>query len=176
MIEIMVSVVLISIVLIFLMNLFLNMRSIYNQSKLDASFDILVSNIINAVGSDIDEYGLKSAVLSSDKKTVVFTFNTFRETNLHENISKVLKLTTKNKKYYISYGYVECPSSTNKTSGCVLNMTNNERLTNVVREMPTSAIVGTFTRNSVNKFIKIELPISDEKGNLYDINIYGATQ
>ena len=172
MVEIIVSIVLISIVLIFLMTLFLKVRTTYNQSKIQADYDILVSNVIKAIGNDIENYGLKSVEYEKinekeNTDAVVLTFNTFRTTNLSENITKVLRVYFENNKFYISYSY---------EAKYTQNMTSTERVTNVVREIPDDVILdkdGYVKLEKLDDFVKLKVPMSDKNGNIYDINIYG---
>lgn len=191
MVEIIVSISLISIVLIFLMNLFIKVRGTYNQSKIQADFDVLNATIIKAIGDDIDLYGLKeveyigteSHVAYADKSTysaIVLTFSEYRASKLSDPIKKVLKVYYNENKYYISYGY---------DSVITNNITSAERLTNVVREAPDGIIFnsnhyiqllengsGAEEVNTTSHIVEIKIPVSTEKGNIYDINVFGVIE
>lgn len=176
MVEMLVSIALISVVLILLMSLFLTSRDLYNKSKNQSDFNILSSTIIKAVSDDIENYGLYSVSNKSDgSDALVLTFNTFRKTKLSERIVKVLKVYYNNttKKYYISYTY---------DSDLTDNLTSTERMTNEVRVIPDGAVVNTSRLidfsieqlNSQERLIKIKIPLTNNYGNVYDINIYGV--
>lgn len=186
MVEIMASLVLISIVLIFLMNIFLNVRTTYNNSTYASDYEMLKSNIIKAVGEDINNFGLKditcideytsptTGVKSCSK--VILTFNEFRKTNLSENIVKVLNVYMNNDKYYVSYGY-----DANYTE----YITSVERLTFISREVPDNVIMSsrngyiTYTNKKLaqNQYgVRISVPLYDNVGNVYSINIYGIIE
>ncbi len=191
MVEIIVSISLISIVLIFLMNLFVKVRGTYNQSKIQADFDVLNATIIKAIGNDIDLYGLKevkyigaeSHVTYADRGTysaVQLTFGEYRPSKLSEPIKKILKVYYSGNRYYVSYGY---------DSVITNNVTSAERLTNVVREAPEGIVfnakhyiqllengVGVNASNTLNRIVEIKIPVSTEKGNIYDINIFGVIE
>lgn len=172
MVEVIVSVALISIVLIFLMGLFIKMRGVYNQSKIKADYEMINGLIIKAVGEDIENYGLKSVKYkdSNKKDALIFTFNEFRPTQLSSRIQKVLKVYFKNNTYYISYTY---------EADITPNITSAERVTGVIREIPDDVIIdptnyiSLTNKGSINK---IKVPLSDSKGNIYDINIYGISE
>ena len=176
MMEIIVSIALISIVLIFLMNLFIRVRGTYNQSKIQSDYDMLVANIIKAVGNDIDTYGLRSIEYETPgkKDALILTFNTFRPYNLSERIRKVLRVYFKDNKFYISYAY-----ETDYTD----NITSNERVTGVIREIPPDVVIDSsnyieLTTKNINpdRAIEIKIPMATAKGNIYDINIYGIIE
>lgn len=174
MVEIILSVALISIVLIFLMGLFLKVRGTYNMSKIQSNYDMLGSNIIKAIGNDIDNYGLKDVryETAGDKSSVVLTFNTFRPQHLSERIQKVLRVYFKNNIYYISYAYESQYTS---------DITSVERVSGVIRELPSDVVIDSSnyieltTQNLGNgdRVVGLKVPMSTEKGNVYDINVYG---
>lgn len=178
--EVMVSIALISIVLIFLMNLFLKVRGLYNQSKIRSDYEILSSAIINAVGSDIDKYGIYSVEYlekiedeNGIASEIKFTFDSYRPTKLSERIEKILRVEYKDvgnqRDYYISYSY-QNP-----------DITSEERVTNIIRLAPEDSVVGRkdklidFKEASIEdiNLIDIKIPLTDDKGNIYDINING---
>ncbi len=170
-IEIALSIGLISIVLIFLMNLFLNVRNTYNQSKIQADYNTIVSTITNAIGSDIEEYGVKSVSYISgidNNGGILITYNDYRPTKLSENIQKVLSVKRDGNNYSISYAY---------NSSYTENITSSERVTNVVRTLPEDSVLNTSNLIKLeflgDTAVKIKIPLSDEQGNIYDINIYG---
>lgn len=173
-VEIIVSVVLISIVLIFLMTLFLKVLSTYKQSKVQSDYHMITSNIINAVGSDIEKYGLESIqyVDEEQKDSLLFTFKTFRNTKLSQPIRKVLKVYFQNNKYFISYAY---------DSNYTPIVTSAERTSNVIKVLPDDVILDgskyiqmDYETFSDKVIYDIKIPISTADGNIYDINIYGA--
>lgn len=173
MVEIIVSIALISIVLIFLMNLFITLRQVYNQSKFQADFYMLDSNIIGVVSDDIDNFGLHEINYGANANEIVLTFNTFRPTKLSERIKKVLKVYTKynpksdSDRYYIEYTY----------DSSLTNLTSTERTTSTTRIAPEEAIFGTINleKNNLGEktLAKISIPIRDKSDNMYDIHIYG---
>lgn len=169
MVEIIVSVALISIVLIFLMNLFVKVRTTYAQSKIQSDYEILTSNVIKAMGDDIDKYGLKSVEYESEdsKSSIILEFNAFRPTQLSERIKKVLRLYFVNNHYYINYSYDASLSP---------NLTSAERVTSVIREIPDDVVID--SRNYIelkkkNDLVEIKVPMANSKGTVYDINVYG---
>lgn len=170
MVEIIVSVALISIVLIFLMNLFVKVRSTYAQSKAQSDYEILVSNVIKAIGDDIDKYGLRSVKYKDEgsKSSIILEFNSFRPTQLSERIKKVLRLYFVNNHYYINYSYDATLSA---------NLTSDERVTSVIREIPDDVVIDSknyIELKSKNDMIEIKVPMSNSKGTVYDINVYGV--
>lgn len=182
-VEVIVSISLISLVLIFLMGLFINIRGTYNRSKIQSDYEILNANIIKAVGDDIENYGLYSVeYLDPTKSAVVLTYDEFRPTNLSERIKKVLRVYFDKNKYFISYAY-ESDSSFGATSTSVTkDITSEERITSVIRPIPDDVILDSKNYITLEKksettgeaIIKIKIPLANEKGNIYDINIYGV--
>lgn len=186
-IEIIVSLALISIVIVFLLNLFLNVRGFYNNSKTDADYELLVSNIVSAVSEDISMYGLESIeeITSVDShKAYLLTFHTYRPTKLSKKIQKVLEVYPEVEegtiRYYISYTYntkYEQPPEFYKSTDIV----SDERLTNIKRVVPKDALLDSTRYIHINeirdknnkRIIEIKIPISKPNGTLYDINIYG---
>lgn len=176
MMEIIVSIALISIVLVFLMNLFLKVRETYMQSKIQANYDMLVANIIKAVGNDIDTYGLRSVEYETPgkKDAIILTFNTFRPYHLSERIKKVLRIYFRNNTYYISYAY---------EAEYTDNINSNERVTSIVREIPPDVVIDSsnyieLESKNINpdKIVEIKIPMSNARGSVYDINIYGIIE
>lgn len=186
MVEIIVSISLISIVLVFLMNLFLKVRSVYNQSKMQADYDMLVSTITKAVGMDIENYGLKSAeFIGSENDTVLLTFNAFRPTKLSDPIKKMLKVyfDYETNNYVISYAYQVCsPTKDDPLDAyCTPNITSAEKSASEIRTVPNSDEVVMDSSHYIsltekNNIVKIKIPISNSKGTIYDINIYGVIE
>lgn len=182
-VEIIVSLALISIVLIFLMNLFIKVRGTYNQSKIQSDYEILTSNIIKAVGDDIENYGLYSVEYenTSAKSAVILTFDEFRPTKLSERIKKVLRVYYKNNHYYISYSYESSSSPESTLASRTDNITSKERVTSNIRPIPTDVVIDsnkyinleTKSESDGSKIIEINIPLANEKGNIYDINIFG---
>lgn len=180
-IEIIVSLALVSIVLMFLVNLFLNIRNVYNQSKIQSDYKMVDVTIERAVGSDIENYGLHSISYASDDdySSIVLTFNQFRITKLSERIKKVLKIYQEEGFYKISYTYEK--DCVRYPDACTSDITADERVTNVVRIIPKDAILNmdelirlTEKEVSTNRsLIKIKIPLIDPNGNIYDINMYG---
>lgn len=174
MIEIILSIALISIVLIFLMSLFLKVRGTYNQSKIQSNYETLGANVIKAIGNDIENYGLYSVEYDTDSdanSAVIFTFNTFRPQHLSERIKKVLRVKFDENKYILSYMY---------ESKFTTSITSTERVTGVLRELPSDVIVDSskyieLTKHNlgVDTLVEIKVPMSNEKGTIYDINVYG---
>lgn len=186
-IEIIVSLALISIVIVFLLNLFINIRGVYNNSRTKADYELLVSNITSAVSEDINMYGLESIreITSVDShKAYLLTFHTYRPTKLSKKIEKVLEVYPEVEdgsiRYYISYSYntkYEQPPEFYKSTDIV----SNERLTNIKRVLPADAILDSTRyihikevrdKNS-RRIVEIKIPISKPNGTIYDINIYG---
>ncbi len=180
-VEIIVSIVLISIVLMFLMNLFVKVRGTYNSSMIKADYDMLVATTLKAIGNDIEDYGLQSIEYERDEDgnvvedagALIFTFNSFRSTNLSERIVKVLRVyfDRSRNKYYLSYAY-----EAKYTEG----ITSIERATAMSRQIPDEALldVGNYIHKEEielddDVLVKMKIPLSDEYGNVYDINIYG---
>ena len=173
MVEIIVSISLLSIVLIFLMGLFVKIRTTYNQSIIKSDYDILVANILNAIGDDIDEYGLYGVDYenSEEKSVVIFTYDTFRSSHLSDRIKKILRVYFKNNRFYISYAY---------ESKYTPDITSLERISGVVREMPSDVSVDRSnyielykTPVGMDVLVEVKIPLSDSQGNIYDINTYG---
>jgi len=171
-VELIVSITLISIVLIFLMNMFIKVRGTYNNSKIQADYDMLNAIVIEAIGSDIKNYGLMSVEYESeDHDALIFTFDEYRPTKLSEPIKKILRLYSKNDRYYISYKYEKEYTET---------ITSDERLSGITREIPEDIIINPDEYIILKKgstgsgIIEIHVPLSTEKGNIYDINIYGV--
>ncbi len=173
MVEIIVSIALISIVLTFLMNLFLRIRTTYNQSAVQADYNILVANIVKAIGDDIDNYGLSEIEYETEgnKSAIILTFNAFRLNHLSDRIRKVLRVYFRNNKFYISYSY---------ESKYTLDITSVERSTSVIREMPDDVVVDssnyielTKTSIGIDVLTEIKVPMGDANGNIYDINVFG---
>lgn len=170
MVEMIVSIALISIVIIFLMNLFLNVRMTYNLSKTASDYEIVVSTITKAVGSDIEKYGLYSIEEGKNKLTLIY--DEYRPTKLSERIEKVLEVTkSEDGRYTISYGYDK-----EKTE----DMTSDERITNVKRALPDGTTMNNdnfikyeSTLIEFESIVDIGIPIYDENGNNYSINING---
>lgn len=172
-VEMIVSIVLISIVLILLMNLFINIRSVYNKSKIQSDYNMLSSTIIKVVSTDIENYGLKDVQYKTGSHgALVLTFNSFRPTKLSEPIVKVLKIYEKNNRFYISYAY---------DSDLTDDLTSTERTSSEIRTIPEDAYIDrtnliNFEQKSLSsseKLVKIKIPLTDNRGNVYDINIYG---
>lgn len=171
--EIVVSIALISIVLIFLMSLFIQVRSTHNESNVKSDYEMLAANTIKAIGDDIDKYGLYDVVYeqAGDKSSVIFTFNAFRLNHLDDRVKKVLRVYFRNNNYYISYTY---------ESKYTADITSAERITGMVRELPINAYLDSSnyillerTRIGEDELIEVKIPIEDEHGNIYDINVYG---
>lgn len=167
MVEIIVSIALISVVLIFLMNLFVTMRQVYNDSKFQADYFMLDSAIIKAVSDDIDNYGLYQVEYGASGE-IILTFNTYRPTKLSERIKKVLKVYLKQNRYYIEYTYDKG----------LTNLTSVERTTSTTRIAPDTALIDAIRLEKKDlggkTLAKITVPISDNKDNIYDIHIYGV--
>ncbi len=186
-IEIIVSLALISIVVVFLLNLFLNVRNFYNNSKIKADYDMLVSNIVSAVSDDINRYGLESVqeiTSVGNHKAYLLTFKTYRPTKLSKKIQKVLEVFPEVEdgglQYYISYTYntkYEQPPNFYKSTDIV----SDERLTNIKRSVPMGALMDStryihikeIKDKNNRRIVEIKIPISNPNGTLYDINIYG---
>ncbi len=174
-VEIIVSLALISAVLIFLMSLFVNVRGTYNTSKAEADYDMLVSTFIRGIGDDIDKYGLLNVEYKegvSNKSEVILTFNAYRPTKLSQKIKKVLKMYLDSEgTYHLSYAY---------DADVTDNVVSNERITNVVREIPKDGIIDAseviHIRRLDGKAIEIRVPIMNAEGTDYTINIYGIIQ
>ena len=178
-IEIIVSLALISIVLIFLINLFLQIRSTYILSKTETDFGTISSTFIKAIGDDIETYGLKNVEYKAgvnNYASLIITFKEYRPTKLSENIKKVLKVYELGNDYYVSYTY---DTSVLEDK----NLSSAERLTNIVRELPSSAVLNTDMFISVDKLetskidaVQISLPIANKDGNTYDIIVSGIIE
>ncbi len=172
-IEIIVSVTLISIVLIFLINLFIKVRNVYNRSQIQTEYKMLASNVIKAIQDDIENFGLANIkyIDKTSKYAVLITFDTSRPTYLSEPIRKILKIYNDKGTYYISYAYDGDYSA---------YLTSDERSSGVVREMPSDIILNSDTNyielTKKENIYKIKIPISNELGNIYDINIVGVTK
>ncbi len=171
-VEIIVSIGLISIVLIFLIDLFIKIRNVYIHSQVQTEYKILASKVINAVQSDIKDYGLANIkyVNKSSKQAILITFNTNRPTHLSEPIQKVLRIYNDDGKYFISYAYDSSYSS---------YLTNDERVNRLIRQMPEDVILNGGTDyielTKDENIYKIKIPISNQEGNIYDINMVGVT-
>lgn len=183
-VEIIVSIALISLVLIFLMGLFIKVRGTYNQSKIQSDYEILVANIVKSVGDDIENYGLYSVEYenASKKDALILTFDEFRPTKLSERIKKVLRVYFRNNKYYVSYSYESTSSYNSTTSSRTNNITSEERLTSNIRPIPADIVIDSDNYINLEKkvesdgsaIVKINIPLSTAKGNIYDINIFGT--
>lgn len=174
-VEIIVSLALISTVLIFLMNMFLNMRGTYLTSKIDADYDMLVSTFVKSIGDDIIDYGLENVEYkrgSANKSEVILTFNTYRPTKLSQKIKKVIELYIDSEgEYHLSYSY---------DSSVTDNVVSAERITNVVRKLPSDCIVDAEKNIHIieldNRAVEIKIPITNSNGTDYSINVYGVYQ
>lgn len=183
-VEIIVSIALISLVLIFLMGLFIKVRGTYNQSKIQSDYEILTGNIIKSVGDDIENYGLYSIEYEnpSKKDALIFTFDEFRETKLSERIKKTLRVYFRNNKYYISYSYETSASFNSTPASRIENITSKERVTSNIRPIPEDVVIDSKNYIDLEKkveadgseIIKIKIPLSTAKGNIYDINIFAT--
>lgn len=166
MVEVITSVALVSIVLIFMMNLFVRVRRIYNESKIAANYNILVSNVVKAVSDDIMNYGVDSVEWAnpSNRSVIKITYNQYR-TGTGENIVKYLKVTNE----YIKYGYDESDTT----------ITSSEKLTNMTRAIPEDATLNyddeyiVYSSNEMYGLFKIVIPLYDSDFNCYNINIVG---
>lgn len=168
--EIIVSIGLISVILVFLINLFLNIKNVYITNKVQSDYQMVVSSIIDAVGTDIEKYGLKSVTCKDNGKRAVLEFNEYRPTDLSQHIKKVIDLTEGDEGFIISYIYDKYETP---------NITAKERMTHVVRSIPKEAIlnIGNYIQcNTASydvKVAKIKIPMITPEGTVYDINIYG---
>jgi len=167
--EIIVSLVLISVVLIFLMVLFVRVRGNYKFGKLSIDYEVAVGNIIRAVGNDIENYGLRSVECENTQcDALVMIYDDFRSTKLNDRIKKVLRIVYENNLYSISYAYEE------KYTG---EIQDEEKFTKVYVTLPQSAILNTskyIVLKEVQDVLKIKIPLSDNNGTVFDINIYGV--
>lgn len=177
MVEIIVSIALVSIVLILLMNLFLNVNSQYNNSKLASDYEVLASNVLKSIGDDIEKYGVYSIEENTSENSVKITYNAYRESKLNERITKILRVySTTNSDgkqiIYISYRYDSSLSS----------LTSKELSYNIVRQIPNADITPKIIVEQIDglnrdynenyKYAKITIPLVDMKDNKYDIHIY----
>lgn len=183
-VEIIVSLALISLVLIFLMSLFIKVRGTYNQSKIQADYEILVANIVKAVGDDIENYGLYSVEWEDKLKheALIITFDEFRPSKLSERIKKVLRVYFRENKYYVSYSYESIGSYNSTAASRTADITSDERITSNIRPIPEDVVIDSNNYINLEKenwpdgsaIIKINIPLSNAKGNIYDINIFGT--
>ena len=172
MVEVIVSIVLVSIVLVFMMNLFLSVKRIQNESAIASEYQILVSNTIKAVSDDIIKYGVQKIEWANqgDHTILKMTFNEKRKTNPSENIIKYLKVTDT----YIRYGYNE-----SGTSEAGNEITVDENLTNMIRSIPEDTVLNydneliVLYTDATHYLFKIVIPILGSDSNYYDINIVG---
>lgn len=172
-VEIIVSIALISVVLIFLMSLFLNVRGTYMSSRAEAEYDMLLSTFIKSIGDDIENYGLLSVEYKDDTKSeVIFTYNAYRPTKLSQRIKKVLKIYLDSQgSYHLSYVY---------DAEITEDIVSNERITNVVREIPKDGIIDAYEPIKIKKLsnqaVEVKVSLINANGTNYDINIYGLIE
>ncbi len=187
-IEIIVSLALISVVLIFLINLFINIRRMYNTSKANADYDMQIARIVKAIGDDIDRYGLYcigDVSSGSEGNSYILIFNADRTNKKGQPIKKVLSLkeatirdfdTKKDKTInMISYGYDMIYTK---------DIIEQERLSKVTSEMPIDAMFGVQVGGSViesryedidknRQAVELSIPILTNSGTDYSVNVYG---
>lgn len=171
-VEIIVSIALISIVLIFLLNLFINVQANYRFSKLQANYDVLVSDVIKIVSDDIIEYKLEKVDLSEDKKSVKLYFHSYRKSDLSKKIVKEIKIENNSDGIpIISYQF--------ENDGT--RLTSEENIKTFIRKLPEDIDISDININveymaeatEDSNYVKIKIPLSDSYDNNYDINIYG---
>ena len=117
----------------------------------------------------MNRYGVKE--VSSDSKSITFTFNAYRESKLDEYIVKKLSLTDDGS--YIKYEQVSTSTP----------LTSDERANNFVRKIPDGAILDTtncFINNelysdSTSKLYEIKFKIMSSNGNDFTANIFFKT-
>ena len=170
-VEIIVSIALISIVLIFLLNLFINVQANYRFSKLQANYDVLVSDVIKIVSDDIIEYGLED-VKNVDNKSVKLYFHSYRKSDLSKKIVKEIKIENNSDGIpIISYQF--------ENDGT--RLTSEENIKTFIRKLPEDIDISDININveymaeatEDSNYVKIKIPLSDSYDNNYDINIYG---
>ena len=145
-VEIIVSIVLVSIILIFVTRLLITVNGLYKKSKLEVDFEVLNTLLIDAVSTDINRYGVNK-IETDGNKSVIITFNAYRESNLSEHIMKRLSLTS------------------------------DERARNFVRKVPDGAIIdeanfvqyNSFNNSGLNE-LRVKMLASN--GNDFTSNIY----
>ena len=161
-VEIIVSIVLVSIILIFVTRLLITVNGLYKKSKLEVDFEVLNTLLIDVVSTDINRYGVNK-IETDGNKSVIITFNAYRESNLSEYIMKRLSLTSD--AGYIKYEYVNT------------NLTSDERARNFVRKVPDGAIIdeanfvlyNSFNNSGLNE-LRVKMLASN--GNDFTSNIY----
>ena len=161
-VEIIVSIVLVSIILIFVTRLLITVNGLYKKSKLEVDFEVLNTLLIDAVSTDINRQGVNK-IETDGNKSVIITFNAYRESNLSEHIMKRLSLTSD--AGYIKYEYVNT------------NLTSDERARNFVRKVPDGAIIdeanfvvyNSFNNSGLNE-LRVKMLASN--GNDFTSNIY----
>lgn len=189
-VEIIVSLALISIVLIFLLNLFLLIRTTYTASKMEAEYDLIVSNVVDAVSNDISKYGLESVKEIeevADHAAYLLTFNAYRPTKLANKIEKVLEVYPESKdgiiRYFINYSY-NTKYNNPPTFTKITDIVSDERKTGISRQIPEDALLDStryihikeMDSSAASSFerqvIEIKIPLANKSGTKYDINIY----
>lgn len=195
--EMLVSIALISVLLIFLVNLFVKVRGDYNNSKINAEHEMIKSNILKAVYTDLNEYEYAMIYCYDENNNpyidnifeirgtdncasnkIVFEYDAPRLSNPSQNITKVLEYDED--KSVLKYGYVRCDST--NANYCTENITSKERTENVSRNVPNDTVIGKFKLGNPKNFShsdlssveirEVKIPIMSQKGESYDINIY----
>ena len=140
------------------------MRGLYIRSKAQAEYETFKSIIIKTVSDDIVEYDLASynKEIGSDNSYVEVSLNFLKRKTDGTSLKGLLRVYKSNDKYYIRY---------TSATGIV---TTREAPNDAIFASSISNCITLSPANSTNfkDIVKIKIPISDEKGNKFDINIY----
>lgn len=162
-IEIVISIGLISIVVIFIMQLFVTSRSNYVNSKTKIEYEVLKSSIIKSVEEDMSLYEIDS-LYDDCNNSIKIVYDGYRDNDYkkEKKIIKVLKTYVENNKSYISYEF----------DPTIDDLTTEEKALKFAREIKDAGSLS--LKSEVNdKYVKIKVPLLDNRNNSYDIIIYG---
>ena len=152
-IELIVSLGLLSIIMVFMINLFMEARLMFNDSRNISMFETDKRYIIKTLSTDLSDYTIES-VNATDEK-IDFTFKELGTT-------KTLEIQKSGNKTYLFYG---CKTACN----------NQEKLiSNYKKLLPEGSVVGKFSfraATEITKFGWVKLPIT-VAGKTENLNVY----
>ena len=98
-VELVISIVIISIVLTFIMNLYIRVRNIQKSEAIAMEYELTKSIIIDSVGQDIINYGVKKTDPQTSEKTttIKITYKNNTEATLSTNDTEITYKTIKRK-------------------------------------------------------------------------------
>lgn len=149
-VELLVSIVLISTVFIFIMNLFVRVRSFYNDELDKLKYEMNSSIISDYVMGDMKELRLNGVSINGDNVVINF-----------DGVTRYLKVKKVDDKYYIEY------ANTLDSSDVI-----------VVREIPENAYISSphITLNDLSvdshQLYEIKIPMQNSTGVDYTIDLF----